>query len=147
MKRVHIYIFKEDNNRPIIGRAPDHEYEHTYVPLNIPEDLKGRLKDQILLGEAFDVEVEDMLVLRQAFVERIAELVKHPDFNPFKEDLRRRYPKQYGNEPFEFDGVTYYLYNKGSDFYIDHIIRDCDKRIGLIDYFIERGEPMRYTFR
>ena len=142
-----VYIFKEDNNRPIIGSEPGHEYKETYSSLNISESLKEKIKELLFSGEAFDVETVDMLVLRQAFVERIAELVKHPDFNPFKEDLRRRYPKQYGNEPFEFDGVTYYLYNKGSDFYIDHIIRDCDKRIGLIDYFIERGEPMRYTFR
>ncbi|WP_452219429.1 hypothetical protein, partial [Lacinutrix salivirga] len=68
-------------------------------------------------------------------------------FNPFKELLREQYPKQFGNEPFKFNGITYYLYNKGSDFYIDHKIRDFDKRIKLIDYFLDKGEAMKYTFR
>ncbi|WP_452219679.1 hypothetical protein, partial [Lacinutrix salivirga] len=124
MRNKRIYIFKEENNRPIIGRTNNGEYENTYASLNIPDSLKQQLKEKIFSEEAFEVSKEDMKTLKQAFYKKIEELVEHPDFNPFKELLREQYPKQFGNEPFKFNGITYYLYNKGSDFYIDHKIRD-----------------------
>ncbi|WP_452219677.1 hypothetical protein, partial [Lacinutrix salivirga] len=119
-----VYIFKEDNNRPIVGTEPKYEYEETYESLNISNNLKQNLKQNLFSEEAFEVSKEDMKTLKQAFYKKIEELVKHPNFNPFKELLREQYPKQFGNEPFKFNGITYYLYNKGSDFYIDHKIRD-----------------------
>jgi len=78
-KNKDIFIFKENKKRPVVGSSPNYEYSETYKSLDIDENLKQNLKQQIESGEGFEISIEDMKVLKQAFFKQIEQLIKHPD--------------------------------------------------------------------
>lgn len=147
MSEKFIHIFEKEKKRPLTGFPKESEYLEIYEKLDIEKTLKEQIKEQIFSEKDFEIDVPILEILVNSFENRIDELLQHPDFNPFKEDLRKKFPIQYGEEPFEYKGVVYYLYHKGREFYIDSIIRNYVKRLLKMRDLIYLNEPLKYTFK
>ncbi|OXG04161.1 hypothetical protein BC749_102846 [Flavobacterium araucananum] len=118
-----------------------------YSKLKIDPKLKEVIKQRIYSEKKFEIDVEILQILIPALNKRIEELLKHSDFNPFKEELRERFPEQYANEPFVYEGITYYLYNKGSEFYIDSLIHSTSFFKELLEQHVKINKPLKYFYK
>ena len=78
---------------------------------------------------------------------KIEDCLKHPDFNPFKEKLRERFPNQYGSQPFKYKETTYYLYHKGREFYIDSLIIKTLGFKELVEAHLKADKPLKYIYK
>lgn len=118
-----------------------------YDNLNINDALKNKIKNNIAQNSNFEVPISDFNQLLNALENRVEKLLKHPDFNPFKEKLREQFPEQYGSHPFNFKGTTYYLYNKGREFYIDSLIVGALGFKELIEEHLKANRPLKYIYK
>lgn len=118
-----------------------------YINLKINDSLKKKIKNSITQRSNFDISIPDLNQLLKAIDNRLENLVNHPDFNPFKEKLREHYPEQYGSQPLRFNGTTYYLYNKGREFYIDSLIIGTLGFKELILEHIKANKPLKYVYK
>jgi hypothetical protein len=115
------YLLFNTSDKVISGLDLDRA-NSIYSDLQINTNLKESIKKRIDSKKDFEISVSELQLIVPSFDKRIEELLKHPDFNPFKEELRAKFPEQYGNQPFEYKRTTYYLYHKGREFYIDALI-------------------------
>jgi len=128
--------------------GPDLEQAYNkYSVLDISTFLKETIKSRIYSKQNFDISISELQLIKPVFDKRIEELLKHPDFNPFKEKLREKFPEQYGSQPFEHKGTTYYLYHKGREFYIDSLIYSTLNFKELVEEHIKANKPLKYVFK
>ncbi|WP_370895592.1 hypothetical protein [Chryseobacterium gossypii] len=118
-----------------------------YKSFPISSLLKSSIEKKISGNENFEINVTELQEILPTLDRRIEELLKHPDFNPFKEELRQQFPEQYGSQPFEFKGTTYYLYHKGREFYVDGLIYGALGFKKLIEDHIAANKPLRYVYK
>jgi len=133
-------------NEIVISTNLDNNF-NIYSKLKIAPKLKEVIKQRIYSEKNFEIDVEKLQILIPALNQRIEELLKHSDFNPFKEELRERFPEQYGNEPFVYEGITYYLYNKGREFYIDSLIYNTLFFKELLEEHVKLNKPLKYVYK
>jgi len=93
-------------------------YAKFFLDLPLETGLKDWLKAKIEAEEAFDISSEDVKTLSLAVKRRLEEIETNPNFDPYKEELRKEKP-QYGGNPIEYEGKTYYMYVKGGRFPLD----------------------------
>ena len=118
-----------------------------YNNLKINDFLKIKIKNNIEQNSNFEVPMIDFNQLLNALENRIEKLLNHPDFNPFKEKLRERFPDQYGSQPFKYKGTTYYLYHKGREFYIDNLIINTLGFKELVEAHLKANKPLKYIYK
>lgn len=116
-----------------------------FTDLNIQSALKNTILQRIDTEVDFEIAVSELQQLVPALSARIDELVVDPKFDPFKERLRKRYPTQYGSNPFNWKGVTYYLYVKTN--HIDSEISRINSFLVLIQEFINQNKPLKYIYK
>ncbi|UEQ75365.1 hypothetical protein [Chryseobacterium arthrosphaerae] len=140
------YLAFNTKNKLVSGLDTERLFKE-YSELGISLELKEDIKQRIYAEQDFEVTVQELQQILPTLDKRIEELVKHPDFNPFKEELRKRYPEQYGSQPFKFNGTTYYLYHKGREFYVDSLIYGVLGFKKLIKDHIAANKPLRYVYK
>lgn len=113
--------------------------------LKISNLLKENIRTNINTNQSFEIPLLDFNEIQIALDQRIEELLKHPDFNPFKEELRQRFPEQYGSQPFEFHGKTYYLHTK--TFPIDSLIDRIIDFKELLEEHLKANKPLKYLYK
>jgi hypothetical protein len=118
-----------------------------YSELKISSELKESIKQRIYVEQDFEITMQELQEILPTLDKRIEELLIHSDFNPFKEELRQRFPQQYGNQPFEYKGTTYYLYHKGREFYIDSLIYGVLGFKKLVEEYIKANKPLKYVYK
>lgn len=118
-----------------------------YKIIGLSHDFRNFIEESIEQKKDFELGVLDMKMIIELLDLKIPELLKHDDFNPFKEELRRRFPKQYGSQPFVYEGITYYLYNKGREFYIDSLICSTLSFKELLVEHIKINKPLKYVYK
>lgn len=118
-----------------------------YENLEINSSLKNKIKNSVANKSNFDVPTSEFKFLLIALEKRIEILVNHSDFDPFKVKLREQFPEQYGSQTFNFKGTTYYLYNKGREFYIDSLIIKTLSFKELIEEHIKFNKPLKYFYK
>jgi hypothetical protein len=141
----YLHILNTDGKR--YGGSNLKETFDIYSDLEINENIKESIKNRIFSEKDFEIDIHEMLAMLPAFESRIDELLNHPDFNPFKEELRGQFPEQFGNQPFEYKGTTYYLYHKGRAFYVDSIISNTNGFKNLIEEHLRVNKPLKYIFK
>lgn len=114
--------------------------------LQISSTIQNKVIENVSKDDNFEITILEMQSILPALEKKITELLKHPDFNPFKEKLREKFPEQYGSQPFEYKGTTYYLYHKGREFYIDSQIYRLLNFKKLVEEHIKANIPLRYVF-
>lgn len=140
------YLIFDTKNK--LNSGPDLEVAfNRYSDLIISSGLKETLRQRIYAEQDFEVTVQELQQILPTLDKRIEELLKHPDFNPFKEELRQRYPEQYGSQPFKFKGTTYYLYHKGREFYVDSMIYGALGFKKLVEDHIAKNKPLKYVYK
>ncbi|MEC3876496.1 hypothetical protein [Chryseobacterium salviniae] len=141
---MKVYIIFGTNGKRNLSATLDFIKE-PFLNLNISSDLKNGILQRIDAEQDFEVAVTELQEILPTLDTRIEELLKHPDFDPFKEEKRKRYPQQYGNNPFEYKGVTYYLYSKLNP--IDSLINRIIGFKKLIEEHIAANKPLRYVYK
>lgn len=116
-----------------------------YSDLAINSNLKESIKQRIYSEQDFEVTIQELQEILPTLDKKIEELLNHPDFNPFKEELRQRFPQQYESNPFEFRGTTYYLYTK--TFPIDSLINRIINFKELLKEHILANKPLKYVYK
>jgi hypothetical protein len=140
------YLIFNSKNKLFSG--PDLERAfNRYSDLAINSILKESIKQRIYSEQDFEITMQELQEILPTLDKRIEELLKQPDFNPFKEELRQRFPQQYGNQPFEYKGTTYYLYHKGREFYIDSLIYGVLGFKKLVEEYIKANKPLKYVYK
>lgn len=71
-----------------------------YETLEISSQIKNLIKNRFNSKSDFEIPISEFQSLKIALRKKIKELISHPDFDPFKEELRTRNPLQYGSDPF-----------------------------------------------
>jgi len=144
--KPHYLIFNIENKVRNFTDSLDDTFER-FAILKLNPAIEESIKQRIYAEQDFEVTVQELQQILPTLDKRIEELVKHPDFNPFKEELRKRYPEQYGSQPFKFKGTTYFLYHKGREFYVDSMIYGALGFKKLIEDHIAANKPLRYVYK
>lgn len=140
------YLIFNTQNKFISGLDLTRSY-NDFVDLEINLNLKESIKQRIYAEQDFELTVQELQQVVVSLDKRIKDLLKHPDFNPFKEELREKFPNQYGSQPFEFKGVTYYLYHKGKEFYVDSLIYGVIGFKKIIKDYVSANKPLKYIYK
>ncbi|RVU91097.1 hypothetical protein EH230_09405 [Flavobacterium columnare] len=106
---------------------------------------KEFIKKMITKEEPFFLNVDFLSDLKASIENRIDYLVQHPDFDPFKKELLKRDKEEYGNYPFEWKSVQYYLYPR-MGFEIDREIDKCYLLNKLLENQINANKPLEFMF-
>ncbi|CAH0336122.1 hypothetical protein FVB9288_01796 [Flavobacterium sp. CECT 9288] len=141
----YLHILDVDGKR-YGGSDLETAFNH-YSNLNISPELKKSLKLRIFSENNFEISTNEMSEIVLASEYRIDELLKHPDFNPFKKELREQFPEQFENQPFKYKGVTYYLYHKGREYEIDKFIYNLTGFKKLLEEHIKANQPLKYFYK
>ena len=136
-------IFNTNGNRDSIADVESRKEQ--ILNLNISATLKNSILQRIDAAADFEISVAELQLLASALSTRIDELVISPDFDPFKERLRKRNPTQFGSNPFTWKGTTYYLYLKTNP--IDSEINRTSGFLELIQEFINQNKPLKYIYK
>ena len=144
--KPHYLIFNIENKVRNFTNSLDDTFER-FAILKLNSTIEESIKQRIYAEQDFEVTVQELQQILPTFDKRIEDLLKHPDFNPFKEELRQRYPEQYGSQPFKFKGTTYYLYHKGREFYVDSMIYGALGFKKLIEDHIIANKPLKYVYK
>ncbi|MGG5210838.1 hypothetical protein ACQWU4_18110 [Chryseobacterium sp. MIQD13] len=118
---------------------------YDYENLKISNLLKERIKTNVDSNQNFEIPLSEFSTIQIALDLRIEELLKHPDFDPFKEEKRKRFPEQYGNQPFEFHGKIYYLHTK--TFPVDSLIDRIIDFKELLEEHFKANKPLKYLYK
>lgn len=116
-----------------------------YKTLNLNPDLEKRITDKLNQKVDFELSVSEMKGIIPLLDNTIETLMKSPDFNPFKEALRKKSSLQYGSYPFVFNGTTYYLYPKG--WKVDRLISNCGGTKDMFKSFIKADKPVKFKYK
>ncbi|KFF09370.1 hypothetical protein [Chryseobacterium luteum] len=141
---MKIYIIFDTNEKRNFSATLDFIKE-PFLNLNISSDLKNNILQRIDAEQDFGITVSELHEILPTLDTRIEELLKHPDFDPFKEEKRKRFPQQYGSEPFEYKGITYYLYSKLNP--IDSLINRIIGFKKLIEEHTAVNKPLKYVYK
>ena len=115
------------------------------LELNI--NFINSLKFKVDNKQNFQIEVENLMKIVKGLQEKIEKLLEHPDFDPFKEKLRSKFKRQYESYPLEFNGKTYYLYPKTSNFPVDQEISSANGFMQTIQAHIHENKPLKYNYK
>ncbi|WP_336686047.1 hypothetical protein [Chryseobacterium bernardetii] len=113
--------------------------------LSISTALKNNIIQRINLKSNFELNLSELQQLKPAIIQSINILLSHPDFDPFKEKLRMRYPNQFNNFPFIWNNTTYYLYPKSNK--IDSEILKYNKILDVINEYINENKILKYIYK
>jgi hypothetical protein len=141
----YLHILNVDGKR--YGGADLEEAFNYYSNLNINTELKKSIKLRIYSENSFEININEISKMLPAFENRIDELLKHPDFNPFKEELRKQFPEQFGSQNFKHKGITYYLYHKGREYEIDRLIYNMIGFKKLLEEHIKANQSLKYVYK
>jgi hypothetical protein len=141
--KPYYLIFNTKNK--LVGGCDFEDAYRQISQLEINISYKEMLKQKIYTGKDFEISTIELQTINIAFENRIDKLLKDKDFNPFKEELRKRFPTQYGSQPFEYKGTTYYLYSKG--FPIDELISRTIIFKNLVEEHINANMPLKYVYK
>lgn len=142
--KYYILLSKDDTR---IGMRQIDQLIAFFSELKIKPVLQKSLKDRIVSEVDFEITVDELKELVPVLEEKIEQLLKHPDFNPFKENLRKKFPAQYESEPFNYKGTIYYLYSKGREFQIDRDLYNISEFKRRIEKHIEAGKSLKYILK
>jgi hypothetical protein len=121
--------------------------KESYGDLNLPDSLSKKIANAMAANLDFEITVPEIKLMLPFLDLKIAQLLKHKDFDPFKEQLRQKYPEQYTSQPFKYKGVVYYLYTKGRDFYIDAYIYSTAGYANLLEECLKKDKPLKYMYK
>lgn len=141
----YLHILNVDGKR--YGGSNLEEAFDYYFDLDINKELKKSIKDRIFSQNNFEINKNEISEILPAFDRRIDELLKHPDFNPFKEELRKKFPEQFGSQPFKHKEITYYLYHKGRESKIDSLIYNIMGLKKLFEEHIKANQSLKYIYK
>ncbi len=140
-KYVQLRIDKGYNYNNIITNF----FIENYQSLALKPDLHNRITDKINEKADFELTVSEMVNIIPLLDLRIGELIRNPDFNPFKEKLRMQNPLQYESYPFFFNGEKYYLYPKGWE--VDMLILRTAGFKELLRAIVEANKPLKFKYK
>ncbi|CAM3921969.1 MULTISPECIES: hypothetical protein [Flavobacterium] len=103
------------------------------------------IKKMIVKEEHFSLNVDILSVLKSSIENRIDYLVQHSDFDPFKKELLKQDKEEYGNYPFEWKSVQYYLYPR-MGFEVDREIDKFSLLNKLLEKQINTNKPLEFVF-
>ncbi|PAM95397.1 hypothetical protein B4N84_08985 [Flavobacterium sp. IR1] len=115
--------------------------------LELNFEFENFIEECIKKKKDFELDILEMERIVKLLDLKVSNLLKHPDFNPFKEKLRNRFPEQYGSHPFIHGDTTYYLYAKGRDFYIDSLITNTLSFKELLLEHIKIKKKLKYVYK
>lgn len=118
-----------------------------YKILGLTVDFESFIEESIKHGKDFELEIPDMEKIVELLDLKIPKFLNHKDFNPFKEELRSKFPEQYGSQPFVHNGITFYLYTKGREFYIDSLISNSLSYKNLLLEHIKLSKSLKYVYK
>ena len=116
-----------------------------YEDIDVSAEIKSLLKSSIESNSNFEIPEHHYPHLIDVLNQNIETLLTHPEFDPFKVELRQKFPEQYSSYPFEFNGTTYYLY--GKTFAIDSEIERIANLIDIIKEHKKEGVSMRFFYK
>ena len=140
------FRLKNNEGKIFYSGSNTHTYDYYYKELEISTELKDKIKLNFETDSDFEINCSDLKKIKVAVEKSVDTIFKHNDFDPFKEKLRKRFPEQYGSDPITHKGITYYLYTKGREFYIDSLISSYLGHIELIDNLIKSNTPLKYYY-
>ena len=117
----------------------------SYEELVIPSSIRSLIKSNFESKSDFEIPILEFSEIKKAINKRIEKLLKHPEFDPFKEELRKKFPEQYGSNPFIFNGKTYYLYGKTMP--IDSDIERATSFLKLIDDHEKENTSLKFKYK
>jgi len=138
-------VFNEESR--LVSSLDSRQLFSKYSNLEINPNLKKNIKLRIDSKKDFELTISEMKELIFSLIKQVEKLLVHPDFNPFKEELRKRFPEQYGSQPFIYGGITYYLYTKGREFYIDSLIYSSLLFKKLLEEHVIINKPLKYVYK
>lgn len=138
-------LFNRENK--LISSLDSIQLFSKYDDLELTPNLKKSIKLRIDSKKDFEITIAEMKEIIFSLTKQVEQLLKHSDFNPFKEELRKRFPEQYGSMPFIYDGITYYLYTKGREFYIDSLIYTNQLFKKQLEEHILIEKPLKYIYK
>lgn len=128
------------------GDISHHFLTDNYRELELSSELNNRILEAIEMKSNFEILISEFSELKEALYKKIEELLKHPDFDPFKEELRKHSPEQYSSYPYTYKGVTYYLYFKAIPSDIDSSIMQINSFIEIIDYHKKVNSSLKFVY-
>lgn len=139
------YLEQVLENGIMYGGIIKHYFIEDIDNMKISLLLKNKISNNVNNKEDFEITVSELREILPTLDTRIEELLKHPDFDPFKEEKRKRFPQQYGSDPFEYKGITYYLYSKLNP--IDSLINRIIGFKKIIEEHIAVNKPLKYVYK
>ncbi|WP_299883584.1 hypothetical protein [uncultured Lacinutrix sp.] len=139
--------FLKLNGEEAGGCNQEYFFERYFQGINIGNDLKTSLKNKIDSSIDFAIPVSELILINEAIENKIDELISHPEFNPYKEQLRKKFKEQYESNPFVYKGKTYYLFSKGGEFAIDREIEVINSYNKQVKAHIENDVGFKHLFK
>ena len=118
-----------------------------FLEWGINSSLINTIKTSAEAKQDFQIEVADLEHVIGIMKEQVEQLLKHPDFDPTKEELREKYKIQFESYPLEWNGNLYYLYPKGGRFPIDEKISSLVGFMNTMKAHIQENSPLKYNYR
>ena len=128
------------------GSKRPHFLIEYYKELELSSQLILKIQEAIANKSNFEIVISEFSELKKVLDKKIEKLLKHPDFNPFKEELRRNYPEQFSSYPFKYNNVTYYLYPKLENSEIDGKIMDINSFIDILNHHQKVNIPLKFLY-
>lgn len=116
-----------------------------FADLNLPKTIENKIVKGANSKQDFEISISELKIIFLAVEKRINQLINDPNFNPFKTELRKKYPEQYGNDAFHYNGTTYYLYSKG--FEIDALISSMASFRNVIENHIKLNKSLKFIYK
>lgn len=139
------YLERVVKNGLFFGGILKHYFTENFNDLSLSKSLKEKIKIAINNKKDFEITLNEFPEILLSLDNEIDKLLKSPDFNPFKEELRRDFPEQYSDSPFVHKGKTYYLYSK--TFPIDSQIISIINFKELINFHIKKNYNLKFIYK
>ncbi len=107
--------------------------------------MKTYITENVSQNKNFEINYFELEEVVSALQNRMNNLFIHPEFDPFKENLRKRFPEQYGSMPKVHNGITYYLYPKG--FEVDSLIINVESFLSIVNEYIKAKKKIQFTYQ
>lgn len=144
MKKEQYYNYVL-NNGLTFGEIFGNYLFDKYREFEFSQPLTSKLKGGFENNSDFNLSLPEMQEIIDKTEKLIENLLCHEDFDPSKEELRKKFPSQF-SQKFYFRGKEYYLYPKGSEFLIDGEIFSAYNFIQLLTWFINNGEILSFKY-
>lgn len=139
------YLERAIKNGIFFGSILKHYFTENFNDLSLSISLKEKTKVAVNNKTDFEIILAEFPEILLSLDDEIDKLLKSPDFNPFKEELRRNFPEQYSDYPFVYKGKTYYLYSK--TFPIDSQIISIINFKELINFHIKKNLNLKFVYK